>query len=145
MKRFGNVSRAPTSVAVRSQTQWRLTRDAINGGTSSSFFQKRSALATDASLNFRTALVRVAQQLEITIVPVSIVGSIQPTAPATGCSGPPPSPCTCTTTHRHLWPWQRGGPGCAKRVRDLLKVSVERVPEKLPPKKSPIRGTKTIN
>jgi 1-acyl-sn-glycerol-3-phosphate acyltransferase len=76
MKRFGNVPvpdvRRPSDL----RRMWRLTRDAINGGTSLIVFPEAKRTRNGRVDEFQDAF-RVAQQLEIPIVPVSIVGSIQ--------------------------------------------------------------------
>src|SRR5271155_3987467 len=75
MKRFGNVPvpdvRRPSDL----KRMWRLTQDAIDRGTSLIIFPE--AMRTrDGHLNsFQDGGFRVAQQLGIPIVPVSIVGS----------------------------------------------------------------------
>jgi 1-acyl-sn-glycerol-3-phosphate acyltransferase len=56
---------------------WRLTRDAINGGTSLIVFPEAKRTRDGRVDEFQDGAFRVAQQLEIPIVPVSIVGSIQ--------------------------------------------------------------------
>jgi 1-acyl-sn-glycerol-3-phosphate acyltransferase len=77
MKRFGNVPvpdvRRPSDL----KRMWRLTQDAINGGTSLIIFPE--AMRTrDGHLNaFQDGGFRVAQQLGVPITPVSLVGSFQ--------------------------------------------------------------------
>lgn len=77
MKRFGNVPvpdvRRPSDL----KRMWRLTQDAIDRGTSLIIFPE--AMRTrDGHLNaFQDGGFRVAQQLGIPIVPVSLVGSFQ--------------------------------------------------------------------
>jgi 1-acyl-sn-glycerol-3-phosphate acyltransferase len=77
MKRFGNVPvpdvRRPSDL----RRMWRLTRDAINGGTSLIVFPEAKRTRDGCVGEFQDGAFRVAQQLEIPIVPVSIVGSIQ--------------------------------------------------------------------
>jgi len=77
MKRFGNVPvpdvRRPSDL----KRMWRMTQDAIDGGTSLIIFPE--AMRTrDGHLNpFQDGGFRVAQQLGVPIVPVSLVGSFQ--------------------------------------------------------------------
>ncbi len=77
MKRFGNVPvpdvRRPSDL----KRMWRLTQDAIDRGTSLIIFPE--AMRTrDGHLNpFQDGGFRVAQQLGVPIVPVSLVGSFQ--------------------------------------------------------------------
>lgn len=77
MKRFGNVPvpdvRRPSDL----KRMWRMTQDAIDSGTSLIIFPE--AMRTrDGHLNpFQDGGFRVAQQLGVPIVPVSLVGSFQ--------------------------------------------------------------------
>ena len=77
MKRFGNVPvpdvRRPSDL----KRMWRMTQDAIDSGTSLIIFPE--AMRTrDGHLNpFQDGGFRVAQQLGIPIVPISLVGSFQ--------------------------------------------------------------------
>jgi len=77
MKRFGNVPvpdvRRPSDL----KRMWRLTRDAINGGTSLIVFPEGKRTRDGHVTEFQDGVFRVAQQLEIPIVPVSIVGSFK--------------------------------------------------------------------
>jgi len=77
MKRFGNVPvpdvRRPSDL----RRMWRLTRDAINRGTSLIVFPEGKRTRNGHVDDFQDGAFRVAQQLEIPIVPVSIVGSFQ--------------------------------------------------------------------
>ena len=77
MKRFGNVPvpdvRRPSDL----KRMWRLTRDAINGGTSLIVFPEGKRTRDGHVDEFQDGAFRVAQQLEIPIVPVSIVGAFQ--------------------------------------------------------------------
>jgi len=77
MKRFGNVPvpdvRRPSDL----KRMWRLTRDAINGGTSLIVFPEAKRTRDGHVDEFQDGAFRLAQQLEIPIVPVSIVGSFQ--------------------------------------------------------------------
>jgi 1-acyl-sn-glycerol-3-phosphate acyltransferase len=77
MKRFGNVPvpdvRRPSDL----KRMWRLTQDAIEGGTSLIIFPEAKR-TRDGHLNsFQDGGFRVAQQLGIPIVPISLVGSFQ--------------------------------------------------------------------
>ena len=77
MKRFGNVPvpdvRRPSDL----KRMWRLTQDAINGGTSLIIFPEAKRTRTGEVNPFQDGGFRVAQQLGIPIVPVSLVGSFQ--------------------------------------------------------------------
>jgi 1-acyl-sn-glycerol-3-phosphate acyltransferase len=77
MKRFGNVPvpdvRRPSDL----KRMWRLTQDAINGGTSLIIFPEAMRTRTGHLNPFQDGGFRVAQQLGIPIVPVSVVGSFQ--------------------------------------------------------------------
>jgi 1-acyl-sn-glycerol-3-phosphate acyltransferase len=77
MKRFGNVPvpdvRRPSDL----RRMWRLTRDAIHRGTSLIVFPEGKRTRDGHVDEFQDGAFRVAQQLEIPIVPVSIVGSFR--------------------------------------------------------------------
>lgn len=75
MKRFGNVPvpdvRRPSDL----KRMWRLTREAIDGGTSLIIFPEAKRTRDGHVDGFEEGGFRVAQQLGIPIVPVSLVGS----------------------------------------------------------------------
>ena len=77
MKRFGNVPvpnvRRPSDL----KRMWRLTQGAIEGGTSLIIFPEASRTRDGHVGGFQDGGFRVAQQLGIPIVPVSLVGSFQ--------------------------------------------------------------------
>lgn len=75
MKRFGNVPvpdlRRPSDL----KRMWRLTQEAINAGTSLVIFPEAKRTRDGQVLEFQDGGFRVAQQLGVPIVPVSLVGS----------------------------------------------------------------------
>jgi 1-acyl-sn-glycerol-3-phosphate acyltransferase len=77
MKRFGNVPvpdvRRPSDL----KRMWRLTQDAIHGGTSLIIFPEAKRTRDGHVNEFQDGGFRVAQQLGIPIVPVSLVGSFE--------------------------------------------------------------------
>jgi 1-acyl-sn-glycerol-3-phosphate acyltransferase len=77
MKRFGNVPvpdvRRPSDL----KRLWRLTKDAIDGGMSLIVFPEGKRTRDGRVDEFELGAFRLAQQLNIPIVPVSIVGSFQ--------------------------------------------------------------------
>jgi len=77
MKRFGNVPvpdvRRPSDL----KRMWRLTQDAVNGGTSLIIFPEAKRTRDGHVDQFQDGGFRVAQQLGIPIVPVSLVGSFE--------------------------------------------------------------------
>jgi 1-acyl-sn-glycerol-3-phosphate acyltransferase len=77
MKRFGNVPvpdvRRPSDL----KRMWRLTKDAMDRGTSLIVFPEAMRTRTGHLNSFQDGGFRVAQQLGIPIVPVSLVGSFQ--------------------------------------------------------------------
>src|SRR5215471_9923719 len=77
MKRFGNVPVPNVRRPADLKRMWRLTRDAINGGTSLIVFPEGKRTRDGRVSEFQDGAFRVAQQLEIPIVPVSIVGSFK--------------------------------------------------------------------
>jgi 1-acyl-sn-glycerol-3-phosphate acyltransferase len=77
MKRFGNVPVPDVRRPADLRRMWRLTRDAINSGTSLIVFPEGKRTRDGHVDEFQEGAFRVAQQLEIPIVPVSIVGSFR--------------------------------------------------------------------
>jgi 1-acyl-sn-glycerol-3-phosphate acyltransferase len=77
MKRFGNVPvpdvRRPSDL----KRMWRLTQDAVSGGTSLIIFPEAKRTRDGHVDQFQDGGFRVAQQLGIPIVPVSLVGSFE--------------------------------------------------------------------
>jgi len=77
MKRFGNVPvpdvRRPSDL----KRMWRLTQDAVNAGTSLIIFPEAKRTRDGHLDEFQDGGFRVAQQLGVPIVPVSLVGSFQ--------------------------------------------------------------------
>ena len=145
MKRFGNVPvpdvRRPSDL----RRMWRLTRDAINAGTSLIVFPEAKRTRDGRVDEFQDGAFRVAQQLEIPIVPVSIVGSIQ----------------HHRTGHWMFWPatitvylhetidtsgmTKDEVPALRARVRDLVQGSVEESLKNTAEEKSDSAETETTN
>jgi len=77
MKRFGNVPvpdvRRPSDL----KRMWRLTQEAIDSGTSLVIFPEAKRTRDGHVLEFQDGGFRVAQQLGVPIVPLSIVGSFR--------------------------------------------------------------------
>ncbi|HEY6268107.1 MAG TPA: lysophospholipid acyltransferase family protein [Candidatus Acidoferrum sp.] len=77
MKRFGNVPvpdvRRPSDL----KRMWRLTQDAVNRGTSLIIFPEAKRTRDGHMDQFQDGGFRVAQQLGIPIVPVTLVGSFE--------------------------------------------------------------------
>jgi 1-acyl-sn-glycerol-3-phosphate acyltransferase len=77
MKRFGNVPvpdvRRPSDL----KRMWRLTQDAVEAGTSLIIFPEAKRTRDGHVDEFQDGGFRVAQQLGVPIVPVSLVGSFQ--------------------------------------------------------------------
>ena len=77
MKRFGNVPvpdvRRPSDI----KRMWRLTQDAVNRGTSLIIFPEAKRTRDGHVNEFQDGGFRLAQQLGLPIVPVSLVGSFQ--------------------------------------------------------------------
>ena len=75
MKRFGNIPVPDVRSPKDLKRLWRLTQEAINGGTSLIIFPEAKR-TRDGHLNeFEDGGFRLAQQLVVPIVPVSLVGS----------------------------------------------------------------------
>jgi 1-acyl-sn-glycerol-3-phosphate acyltransferase len=77
MKRFGNVPvpdiRRPSDL----KRMWRMTQDSVDGGTSLIIFPEARRTRDGSVDEFQDGGFRVAQQLGVPIVPVSLVGSFQ--------------------------------------------------------------------
>jgi 1-acyl-sn-glycerol-3-phosphate acyltransferase len=77
MKRFGNIPvpdvRRPSDI----KRMWRLTRHAINSGTSLIIFPEAKRTRDGLVSQFQDGGFRLAQQFGVPIVPVSLVGSFQ--------------------------------------------------------------------
>jgi 1-acyl-sn-glycerol-3-phosphate acyltransferase len=77
MKRFGNVPvpdvRRPSDL----KRMWRMTQDAIDAGTSLIIFPEAMRTRNGHLNSFQDGGFRVAQQLGVPIVPVSLVGSFR--------------------------------------------------------------------
>src|SRR6266446_6326622 len=136
MKRFGNVPVPDVRRSADLKRMWRLTRDAINGGTSLIVFPEGKRTRDGHVDEFQDGAFRVAQQLEIPIVPVSIVGSFQHHRTGHWMFWP-----GTITVHLHETIETSGMskeevPGLRERVRDLVKGSVEESREKTAEEKS---------
>jgi 1-acyl-sn-glycerol-3-phosphate acyltransferase len=77
MKRFGNVPVPDVRRSSDLKRMWRLTQDAIDGGTSLIIFPEAKRTRNGHLSPFQDGGFRVAQQLGVPIVPVSLVGSFQ--------------------------------------------------------------------
>ncbi|MGC2530662.1 MAG: lysophospholipid acyltransferase family protein [Candidatus Acidiferrum sp.] len=130
MKRFGNVPvpdvRRPSDL----KRMWRLTQDAIDSGTSLIIFPEAKRTRDGHVDQFEEGGFRVAQQLGIPIVPVSLVGSFK----------------QHRTGHWMLWPatvtvhlhdiietkgmTKKDVPALRERVRQIISAPVEAELEK---------------
>jgi 1-acyl-sn-glycerol-3-phosphate acyltransferase len=128
MKRFGNVPvpdvRRPSDL----KRMWRLTREATNSGTSLIVFPEAKRTRDGQVNEFQEGAFRVAQQLEIPIVPVSIVGSFEHHRTGHWMFWP-----ATITVHLHDTIDTAGMSKeevseLSRRVRDLVKGSVEESP-----------------
>ena len=77
MKRFGNVPVPDTRRPSDIKRLWRLTQDAINRGTGLIIFPEARRTRDGRVNEFQDGGFRLAQQLGVPIVPVSLVGSFQ--------------------------------------------------------------------
>jgi 1-acyl-sn-glycerol-3-phosphate acyltransferase len=128
MKRFGNVPvpdvRRPSDL----KRMWRLTQDAVDKGTSLIVFPEAKRTRDGKLSEFQDGGFRVAQQLGIPIVPVSIVGAFQ----------------HHRTGHWMLWPamvtiylhqtletkglHKKDVPELRQRVREIIAAPIEAAP-----------------
>jgi 1-acyl-sn-glycerol-3-phosphate acyltransferase len=145
MKRFGNVPvpdiRRPSDL----KRMWRLTREAINGGTSLIVFPEGKRTRDGRVDEFQDGAFRVAQQLEIPIVPVSIVGAFQHHRTGHWMFWP-----ATITIHLHDTIDPSGlskedVPGLRKRVRDQVRGPVEDSLQNSSAEKPNSRESKTTN
>ena len=125
MKRFGNVPVPDVRRSSDLKRMWRLTQDAVDGGTSLIIFPEAKRSRDGHVDGFEDGGFRVAQQLGIPIVPVSLVGSYQ----------------HHRTGHWMLWPasitvhlhdiietkgmTKRDVPALRDRVREVISAPVE--------------------
>jgi 1-acyl-sn-glycerol-3-phosphate acyltransferase len=125
MKRFGNVPvpdlRRPSDL----RRMWRLTRDAVHAGISLIVFPEGKRTRDGRVSEFQEGAFRVAQQLEIPVVPVSIVGSFQHHRTGHWMFWP-----ATISIHLHDTIDTRGMakedvPALCARVRDLVRGPVE--------------------
>jgi len=77
MKRFGNVPVPDVRRAADLKRMWRLTREALDSGTSLIIFPEAKRTRDGRVDAFQDGGFRVAQQLGVPIVPVSVVGSFR--------------------------------------------------------------------
>jgi 1-acyl-sn-glycerol-3-phosphate acyltransferase len=77
MKRFGNVPVPDVRRASDLKRMWRLTREALDSGTSLIIFPEAKRTRDGRVDSFQDGGFRVAQQLGVPIVPVSLVGSFR--------------------------------------------------------------------
>lgn len=75
MKRFGNVPVPDVRSPKDLKRLWRLTQEAINGGVSLIIFPEAKRTRTGHLNEFEDGGFRLAQQLGVPLVPVSLVGS----------------------------------------------------------------------
>ena len=77
MKRFGNVPVPEESRPPDLKRMWRLTRAALDGGTSLAVFPEGSRTRDGRVGPFKDGVFRMARQFGYPIVPVSIIGSFE--------------------------------------------------------------------
>jgi 1-acyl-sn-glycerol-3-phosphate acyltransferase len=77
MKRFGNVPVPDVRRPADLKRLWRLTKDAIDGGMSLIVFPEGKRTRDGRVGEFELGAFRLAQQLGVPLVPVSVVGSFQ--------------------------------------------------------------------
>jgi 1-acyl-sn-glycerol-3-phosphate acyltransferase len=125
MKRFGNVPvpdvRRPSDL----KRMWRLTQDAIDGGTSLIIFPEAKRTRDGHVDGFEEGGFRVAQQLGIPIIPISLVGSIKHHRTGHWMLWP-----ATVTVHLHDLIETKGMtkqdvPALCKRVHDIISGPVE--------------------
>src|SRR6266566_1503444 len=124
MKRFGNVPVPNVRRSSDLKRMWRLTQDAVDGGTSLIIFPEAKRTRDGHVDQFQDGGFRVAQQLGIPIVPVSLVGSFQHHRTGHWMLWP-----AKITVHLHD-PIETGGltkedvPALRERVREIISAPV---------------------
>ncbi len=125
MKRFGNVPvpdvRRPSDL----RRMWRLTRDAIKAGISLIVFPEAKRTRDGRVDEFQDGAFRVAQQLGIPIVPVSIVGSFQHHRTGHWMFSPATITVQLHETIDTAGMTKEDVPELRARVRDLVRKPVE--------------------
>jgi 1-acyl-sn-glycerol-3-phosphate acyltransferase len=125
MKRFGNVPVPNVRRPADLKRMWRLTRDAINGGTSLIVFAEGKRTRDGHVDEFQDGAFRVAQQLEIPIVPVSIVGSFQHHRTGHWMFWPATITIHLHDTIETIGINKEEVPDLRKRIRELVRTPVE--------------------
>ncbi|HET7259456.1 MAG TPA: lysophospholipid acyltransferase family protein [Candidatus Acidoferrum sp.] len=131
MRRFGNVPVPDVRNPSDLKRMWRLTQDAIGGGTSLIIFPEAKRTRDGHVDGFEDGGFRVAQQLGIPIVPVSLVGSYQHHRTGHWMLWP-----ATVTVHLHDTIETKGMtkkdvPALRDRVRDVISAPVEEWLKKL--------------
>jgi 1-acyl-sn-glycerol-3-phosphate acyltransferase len=125
MKRFGNVPVPDVRRPADLKRMWRLTRDAISSGTSLIVFPEGKRTRDGRVDEFQDGVFRVAQQLEISVVPVSIVGAFQHHRTGHWMFCPATIVVYLHQTIETTGMTKEDVPELRKLVRDLVKGSVE--------------------
>ena len=97
MKRFGNVPVPDVRRPADLKRMWRLTKEAVDGGTSLIIFPEGKRTRDGSVSEFEEGGFRLAQQLGVPIVPVTWWDRFSIFAPGAGCFIPERSPWFCTT------------------------------------------------
>ncbi len=130
MKRFGNVPVPDVRRTSDLKRLWRLTQDAIDGGTSLIIFPEAKRTRDGHVDVFEEGGFRVAQQLGIPIVPVSLVGSIKHHRTGRWMLWPVTIAVHLHDTIETKGMTKQDVPELAKRVREIISAPVEASLEK---------------
>ena len=125
MKRFGNVPVPNVRSAKDLKRLWRLTQEAVNSGVSLIIFPEAKRTRDGHMSEFEDGGFRVAQQLGVPIVPVSLVGSFHHLRTEEWILRP-----TTITVHLHDTIETKGlhkedVPALKERVRQIIAAPVE--------------------
>jgi 1-acyl-sn-glycerol-3-phosphate acyltransferase len=125
MKRFGNVPVADVRGPKELKRLWRLTQEAINNGVSLIIFPEAKRTRNGHVNEFEEGGFRLAQQLGVPLVPVSLVGSFQHLRTENWILRP-----TTITVHLHDTIETKGMrkeevPALKERVKQIIAAPVE--------------------
>ena len=125
MKRFGNVPVPDVRSPKDLKRLWRMTQDAIVGGTSLIIFPEGKRTRNGHVNEFEEGGFRLAQQLGVPIVPVSLVGSFQHLRTEDWILHPTTIEVVMHETIETQGMKKEDVPGLKARVREMIAAPVE--------------------
>lgn len=125
MKRFGNVPVPDVRRPADLKRMWRLTQEAIDSGTSLVIFPEATRTRDGHVNEFQDGGFRVAQQLGVPIVPVSLVGSFEHFRTGHWMLRPGKVAVYLHDTIQTKGLHKEDVPGLRDRVREIISAPVE--------------------